>query len=73
MQDLPIAQVKDFQMKMLKAIEEKEPRLMGELEATGTLSDGQRELIANFAKEFAVQYRKQNVSGKEGVSNGEYS
>lgn len=73
MQDLPVPKVKEFQMKLLEAVQEKEPEMIKELEATGTLTEQQMDRIASFAKEFAIQYGERLKNRKEGEYNGQYS
>lgn len=57
MLDIPVSQVKDFQMKMLHFMDSEHPEIVRQIAATRTLNEEMTEQILAAVREFKEQYR----------------
>ena len=68
MQEVPLAQINDFQKRMMAAAEEQLPGICRSIDRDGVLSDSDREEVIRTAKRFAEDYRirawKQDASAE---------
>ncbi|MDO4284612.1 MAG: F0F1 ATP synthase subunit alpha [Eubacteriales bacterium] len=70
--DIPVAQVKDFQGKMLAWFEKEHAEIGSGIERTGTLDDEVKERILSAAKEFKQSYLKEAADGDNKRDQGSH-
>lgn len=61
MLDIPLKQIKDFQMKLLEHIRKRYPEILRHIETGGALDETLNQFIVKAATEFKGQYRKAGI------------